>query len=121
LPRSARHTTGTVLLRTEPGGRWASTELRKTLRACWSPSLPSPSPWASSCTRIPARVFSSPLRATAGGIRARFGSSVPRHGLNEPSRREVRIEFGDLVHVGTEPLRVSAGLWLGKESRMLAL
>jgi len=61
------------------------------------------------------------LRATAGGIRARFGSSVPRHGLNEPSRREVRTEFGDLVHVGTEPLRVSAGLWLGKESRMLAL
>jgi len=46
---------------------------------------------------------------------------VPRHGLNEPSRREVRTEFGDLVHVGTEPLRVSAGLWLGKESRMLAL
>src|SRR5712691_3510452 len=75
------------------------TELRKTLRACWSPSLPSPSPWASSCTRIPARVFSSPLRATAGGVRARLGTSVPGRRLDEPGRCEVRTERGDLVHV----------------------
>jgi len=38
-----------------------------------------------SCTRIPARSFSSPLRATAEESVPAFGSSVPRHGLNEPS------------------------------------
>jgi len=41
--------------------------------------------------------------------------------LDESGDHEVRTALGDLVHVGTEPLRVSAGLWLGKESRMLAL
>ena len=51
-------------------------------------------------SRIPARVFSSPLWAPAGWVRARFGNLVPRHRLDEAGRHEIRTEFGDLVHVG---------------------
>src|SRR5207245_9056116 len=76
-----------------------------------SASVPSSSPWASSCTKIPARVFSSPLRATAGGVRARFGNLVPGRRLDELGRREVRAELGDLVHVGAEPPAMSWAVW----------
>src|SRR2546427_9253046 len=47
----------------------------------------------------PARVFSSPLRATAGGVRAGFGTSVPRHRLDEPGGCEVLTQLGDLIDV----------------------
>jgi len=47
------------------------------------------------------------------GVRARFGSSVPRHGLNEPSRREVRTALGDLVHVGPQLVCNAGGIAVG--------
>src|SRR5437667_12739089 len=50
-----------------------------------------PARGASSCTRIPARVFSRPLRATAGGVRARLGPSAPRHRLDVPPVAHVHL------------------------------
>src|SRR5439155_14124420 len=81
---------GTVLLRTEPGGRWASTESREALRAVSSPSLPSSSPVG--LRPVP----ESPRGAFPALCRLPQDGSVPasapqcRHRLDEPGRREVR-------------------------------
>src|SRR5262249_32666157 len=55
--------------------------------------------------KIPARVFSVPLRATIGAVRARFGRSASGRRLAEPGHHGCRTALDDLVHVGAEPAR----------------
>jgi hypothetical protein len=74
-------------------------ELRETLRASCSPLSRHPPPGPpSSCTRIPARVFSSPLRVSPGVVRG-VPAGQSRGGRDEARRSEVRTAHGDLVHV----------------------
>src|SRR5206468_3534658 len=92
----------------------AIAELREAFGACCSPSLPTPSPCPSSCYQRTG-LFPPFAGYRRRGSVPRLGTRLPGRRLDEAGRYEVRIEFGDLVHVvfGPKPLGDVVGAWSG--------
>src|SRR5438034_3536794 len=92
----------------------AIAELREAFGACCSPSLPTPSPCPSSCYQRTG-LFPPFAGYRRRGSVPRLGTTLPGRRLDEAGRYEVRIEFGDLVHVvfGPKPLGDVVGAWSG--------